>query len=211
MAIWREQYGHYRKYLTNFVSLYKRRDDVKMFMELLLSLGAIALFSFFAIKPTFLTIAQLLRDIDAKNETISQLDQKIQNLSQGQTICTQNRSAISLLDTAVPENPAADVYLRQIEGVAKRNGTTVLGVSTGEAVIEGVDETKKEELPEGAHALEISVSITGTYQSLQAFLKDVENLLRPISVDSAAVSATTQEAQTTKIVLVVTGRIPYIR
>lgn len=212
MATWREQYGRYRKYLTNFVSLYKRRNDIKMFMELLLSLTSIALFSLFAIKPTFLTVAQLIRDIKAKNQTIDQLDQKIQSLSQAQSILVQNKSLIDLLNSAVPTSPNADFYLRQIEGVAKKDGVNVLGVSTGEAAIQGAPDTKTEDFTEGAQGLGVSVSVTGNYESLQNFLADIENLLRPIQIDSTAVSSTSQEIETTtKIVLVITGRIPYLK
>jgi hypothetical protein len=57
---WRQGYSRYRAYFLNIYNLYKQRPDLRMFLEILLSLGAIAIFAAFAVRPTALTIVQLM-------------------------------------------------------------------------------------------------------------------------------------------------------
>ena len=77
---WRSNYLRYRSFFLNIYNVYKRRPDLKMFMEILLSLGTISFFAAFALRPTALTIVDLLEQIDEKETTIEKMDQKIQNL-----------------------------------------------------------------------------------------------------------------------------------
>lgn len=209
---WRQQYLRYRKYLTDLVTLYKRRRDLRMYMELLMSLAAIVIFALFALRPTFLTIAQLIRDIKAKNATIDQMDEKIQNLATAQSTYNQRSTDISVLKLAVPSAPSPETFARQIEGVAQKDQVVLLGTSMGKAVLAGTTEAQKEDdLPPGAVGLEVSISATGSYDSLATFLTDLENMRRPIKTDSLSVSATQQDQPDSTIVLVLTGRIPYTK
>ncbi len=76
---WRKDYLRYRSYFLNVLNLYKRKEDLRMFLEIMLSLSAISFFSIFALRPTFLTIATLLKEINAKKGTIITMDTKIKN------------------------------------------------------------------------------------------------------------------------------------
>jgi hypothetical protein len=111
---WRKDYLRYRSYFLNIVNVYKQRRDVKAFLELILTLVTISFFALFALKPTLLTIIELLREIEAKEETVEKMDTKIQNLQQAQTLYIQEAARIKLLETAIPDKPAPDLFVRQI-------------------------------------------------------------------------------------------------
>ena len=203
MAVnWRKQYYQYRKYFANIIVLYKKRPDLKMFLELLLSLITISIFAFFALKPTFFTISQLLKDIETKKQTIAQMDQKITNLTTAQNTYNLELNHISLLETAVPDTPSPNSFIRQVEAVAQKNNVTVLGVSVGEATLAG-------EVQETSGLIDVSISISGDYSALTSFLDDFQNLRRPPLIETVSLSLASQET-TTNIVLVITTKVPFL-
>ncbi len=213
---WKRRYLRYQKYYLNILALYKKRQDLKMFLEILLSLATIAFFAVFALKPTLLTIAQLKREVDTKKETVVKMEQKIQNLSRASALFNREISRLSLLDTAVPSNPSPGLEVRQIEGIAKKNKVSILGISLGEITLVGQEKEKfkeKKELkefPEGAKAISLSINVSGTYPDLVAFLSDLESLRRPLRIDAISFNLiSTEEKQT--IVLTLAGRAPYLK
>ena len=76
---WRNSYLRYKTYFLNISSQYSKKADVRVFMELLLSLATVSLFAIFAIRPTLITIAELFKEIQGKKTTVAQLDEKIKN------------------------------------------------------------------------------------------------------------------------------------
>jgi len=213
---WKSSYFRYRSYFLNIYNVYKRRPDLKMFLEILLSLGTISFFAAFALRPTALTIVQLLEQIDEKESTIEKMDQKIQNLQTAQTLVSQETNRISLLDTAVPEQPSPHGLVRQIEGLANSQNVRILGISVGEVILVGIEDRPKrstrdvEAFPEGSGELSFSVSVTSDYTSLNAFFSGLEKLRSPIKIDNSSINASeTDEGRT--LVLVVSGRVPYLK
>lgn len=203
----------YKRYFSDIRNFYEQRQDVKMFMEILLSLLTIGLFAVFAIRPTFLTIGQLLTEIQNKEETLSKLTSKIQNLRQAQEVYGANTTALALLDTAIPTSPSVDLGVRQIEGVAKKNQVTLSGVSVSETPLKGERKPAKSEkevlvLPNGAEGVTLSFNVSGSYTNLLTFLSDIQNLRRPIVIDQVLViSSPTSNGN--KITLTVSGRSIY--
>lgn len=213
MADWRKDYSLYRRYFFDIVSLYKRRQDLRSFLEILLSIGTISAFILFAIRPTVVTISELLTTLKAKEDTAAQMDTKINNLKTAQGLLSQNAFPVSLLSTAIPTNPSPETALRQIEAMANRNNVAVLGMNTSEVVILGDTPTKKEDpalkkIPEPAKSFSVSGTFTGTYEALSSFMTDIESARRPIVIDTLVFNAVDAEGGK-RIVLSLTGRIPF--
>jgi hypothetical protein len=212
---WRKEYLRYKQFFLNIVALYKRNQDLKMFLEVLLSLATISFFTFFALKPTLVTIADLYKEIQAKEETVSKMDQKIQNVSTAQSVYEGELSRIPLTQNSVPNTPIPEIFARQIEGLAVTNGLNLLGVSVGQVTLVGVEkkipaaEGELQPLPEGARTLSFSVSVTGAYPQLSKFLLEMEGLRRPIKIDNVGLTAS-QTEEGKKLVLLVSGRVPYL-
>jgi len=68
---WRNSYLRHKTYFLNISSQYSKKQDVRMFMELLLSLATVSLFAVFAIRPTLITIAELYKEIQGKKTTVA--------------------------------------------------------------------------------------------------------------------------------------------
>lgn len=200
---WRKDYLRYKSYYLNILNLYKRKEDLRMFLEIILSLFAISFFSIFAIRPTFLTISTLLKEINSKKETVTKMDTKIKNLQTAQKILDQESLRIPILELSVPAFPQPQRFVHQIEGIAMAAQVQVLGIRVDETPLKGDTPVKDQEM------MGFSVSATGSFQGLFSFLKNLENLRSPVKIDILGISLAKQE-QGNILTLVVTGKVPYL-
>lgn len=206
----------------NVVGSYRERADIRVYLEILLSLVTVSIFSIFALRPTILTIAELIKDIEAKRTTLAKMEEKIRNLSQAQNLYDRERPKIVILKSAIPEKAEALVFARQIEGLSEKHASTVLGITTDEALIKGNDPNmgispknesslKIEPLPEGASGLAFSVNtstLPEEYKKIPNFLSDVEKARRPVQIDFLSINIEEKEEQKTLVVRL-EGRLPY--
>lgn len=217
MAFGRQGYTQqYREIFQNIYLTYKKRQDLKMFLEILLSMGTIIFFLIVVLRPTSLTIAKLIKDKESREGTLAQMDQKIQSLFDAQTLFDQQQSKISLLDTAVPNVPNPEVYVRQIEGIASKNGVTILGLTIDEVTLIGKDKEEPEnkqleQIPEGAKNVDLTITISGNYQGVTVFLSDLESLRRPFLIDSFSIKSEGGEGESSLITMAAKGRTPFIK
>lgn len=212
---WRRGYLRYRSFFLDVIAVYKRRKDLRMFLEITLSLATISFFAVFALKPTLLTIAELIKEIKTKEETVAKMDEKIQSLDRAQNVYLQEQVNISLLKDAIPSAPVPDSFVRQIEGATTKHPITILGMSMGEATLIGEEKIQRrgeelKALPGGAKGITFSISATSGYQDLAAFLSTLQNLRRPVKIDATTVNSSETDIGRF-IILVVTGRTPYLR
>lgn len=211
---WREQYLRYKDFYLNIQSLYKKRADLRAFLEIILSLSAIIVFLVFALKPTALTIISLYNQIQDKNRMTATLAQKINDLQSAQNTYNQNKNYITDIDNSVGSVPRPDFVTKQVIALANKDSVTVIGISIGETTIVGAAPQKSlnstvDPMPDGSYDMPISINISGTYQNDTNFLKDLENLRTTIKIDSVAFKSTVTKNGTT-IVIAILGRVPYI-
>ena len=206
-------YSRYREYFLKLSLLYNKPGDIRMFIELALSLATLSFFLFFVLRPTVLTITQLFKDVNTKEETIKQLDEKIQNLNTAQNIMDRERKNIEKLDSAIPNGPLPDKFIRQIESIAQKNGSPISALTVDEVTLIGKEGNFKpiERLPEGTSGLNISISLTGNnYQPLISFLSDLENTRRPLLLDSVSLNSVIIEKDQQSLLMTIVGRVPFL-
>jgi len=217
---WRRNYLRYKTYFLNVIGKYRDRAEVKAYLEILLSLLTISIFGIFALRPTLVTIAGLIREIETKRETLAKMDDKIQKLSQAQSLYDRERSRIALLNTAIPNRPTPEIFARQIEGLSVKNSVSIFGIETGSATILGEDTSVNQStaseglsLPQNAGQVNYIVRLRSPiegYQSLHSFLTDAENLRtlnKFISVDMSTVT----DNEGRFLILLIDGLLPYYK
>lgn len=217
---WRSNYIRYKSYFLNVVGRYRERADVRAYLEILLSLATVSIFSVFALRPTLLTIAQLLREIETKRETLAKMQSKIQNLAQAQSTFDREGAKIKLLETTIPEKPTPEVFARQVEGLSSRHQVEITSISLGEAVIAGIATTDTKEVTATASAqqatsqsneLEFEINMrvpVNEYLALSNFISDLEKLRRPLKIDTLRLN-TQLEKEVKFLLLIVEGKMPY--
>ena len=215
MAVgWRGSYLRYREYFLNIANLYKQRADLRAFLEIILSLSTITIFLLFALKPTALTIISLTQEIREKKQTVAELDKKISDLKIATSVFAQNQAFIPDINAAIGTIANPEVFAKQVQGLASKNGVSIQGMSIGQITLVGKDAgTKKSSetnpLPEGAREMQVSVSVKGDYIALLSFIKDLQNLRLANKVDILGISASTTESGRV-IVAVISGRVPFL-
>lgn len=219
---WRNNYLRYKTYFLNVLGRYKERADVRVYLEILLSLTAISIFSVFALRPTLLTIAELIKEIESKKLTLAQMEEKINNLSQAQTLFDRERGKIVLLDTSIPQKIDPVIFARQMEGLSSKHQSQILEVVTGSTPISGeavigssTDSSSSsqdvEALPEGTLTFKYSIQLVSAldqFTALSNFLSDLERLRLPSKLDSLSLS-TTEIDQEKFLLMRIEGRLPY--
>lgn len=210
---WRSQYLRYQEFFLNILAVYRSRRDLKMFLEIILSLGAISFFSIFALKPTLLTIASLYTQIKSREETLAKMNQKIQDIGAARGAISRE-SRLPLVESAVPNDPAIQTLVRQIEGLSASHSIKLLGISIGEVTLVGPEAAKKRDtqttpLPEDANEVDFSITASGDYSSFLALVSDLERVRRPVKIEVVGINSS--KVETGKVlVLVINGRTPYL-
>lgn len=194
----------YQRYLLDIMALYQTRPDIKAYLELLLSIFTIILFAIFAIRPTLVTVGTLLTEINAKKETLAQLTEKANNLATAQNLLQQQRPNIDLLNKAIPTSAEPESYVRQIEGIAQKDNVAITSTKTGEIPLVTL---QKETKPSSSFEITITAK-SASYKEISDFASDIENLLRPASLQTVS-EILNQVVDTKDFILNYTAIIPY--
>lgn len=210
---WKVNYSRYKRFFLNSVSQYKKKRELKTYLEMFLSLFTIVIFAVFALRPTLLTIAKLAKEIETKKETVAKMDKKIQNLKDARELYEKESENIQLLDTAIPKDPLPETLVRQIQGVSNESGINITSMSIGEVTL--IDESgttktigKSDSFPENSRVVSFSLNSTANYLSFFKFLQAMEELRKPVKIDSVTLEINrTKEGKT--LVLHASGRTPY--
>ncbi|OGM11725.1 hypothetical protein A2Z22_04970 [Candidatus Woesebacteria bacterium RBG_16_34_12] len=205
---WKINYSRYKRFFLNTLTQYQKRRDLKSYLEILLSLATIAVFSVFALRPTLLTIARLLKEIEGKEETLTKLDNKIGDLNKARTLYEREKERVSLLDQSIPYSAYPEVIIRQFQGVSAENATKVGGLSIGEVkLVEGEKVAQQSINLQNKGSLEkisFNLSASSSYLSMVGFLSTLENLRRPVSVNSLTVE-TSKDSQENSLNFTISG------
>lgn len=212
---WRKDYSRYKGFFLNILNIYKSKPTLKVYLEIILSLSTIIIFSLFAIKPTVLTIIELNNEIKNKEDIIISLNQKIGNLKQASLILQNQSPKLNLVNEAIPKSASLEILIDQLEKLAINHQVGILNIASTDLFISGESNKKikagdLEALPGEAKELNLAISVTGNYQNLFYFLQSMENLRRPIKVDSFVINATNSTDNSRIIVMTLSGRLPFI-
>ena len=220
---WRKNYLRYKSYFLNVAGQYRQRADIKVYLEILLSLATVTIFSVFALRPTLLTIAELIKEIETKNDVISVIDSKIQDLSKAQLLSDQQRANLSLLHIAIPQKPSPDIFMRQVEVLSQKYQTSLTGFTIGEALILGESVSKTSETgrstdtpkPESTSekltfSIQTKVDIDNFTNSAD-FLNDIEISRRPIQINSFNFNSVEDAQEGGKdVIFTIAGTLPFL-
>jgi hypothetical protein len=210
---WRGPYTRYKEFFLNISALYEKRPDVRAFLEIILSLSTVIIFLIFALKPTAITIVDLLQQIKERKETLSALTQKVTDLKTVNTIVQQNQDYISDIDSAIPAIPNPDILSEQIEGLAAKNSIEILGISVNQIPLVGdltnKSATKYTPLPENVNEMPFSLSLRGGFSNLILFIHDFQNMRIATKIDTLSINSSVSNNGST-VVAVITGRVPYL-
>lgn len=155
---------------------------------------AIALFSWYAIRPTAQTIIYLRREIADKITLNEQMENKITALIEAQHTYETIEDRLSVIPQALPEDPNALILARQLKNLAEISGASISGLQIPSLPFLGNEATPGARLAP-AKTLEVfpvSLTITGGYRSIKGFIDGLLTMRRITSIDAITVRISTK-------------------
>ena len=177
------------KKLQSILLKFYHQPVARVSTELLLSIVATILLAVFAIKPTLVTMSNLIKEIEDKQKLEDQMQKKIAALSTAQTEYQAYQDQLYLLDEALPPiRPELITGLKIVEKLAADNKLIISGLNLTDVPEE--EEAKKQMEAEAAnlHYLDFRVQVVGDYPSIKNFVTELYQSRRIFVVDSISFS-----------------------
>lgn len=200
---WRLAY--YQNYLNLLKVMWQKREDIRAYTGILLSLFAVTFFGIFAIRPTLKTIGELTSQIRGQKEIVATLDQKINSLETAQKTWQEITPHISILNQALPEIPNAEIFIRQVETFALQENLIIQDLSLGKLNLMG-------ETGDGLKFFTFLVAVQGEPEKVFSFSEKLQNLRRVFVWQTVVLGEKKEKGQSTssgKLTLTIGGGVPY--
>ncbi|MBI3290096.1 type 4a pilus biogenesis protein PilO [Candidatus Microgenomates bacterium] len=206
---WRTNYTKYRQLLQ---SLLEKREDIRAYLSILLSLATVAFFGVFALRPTLTTIGELVSQINSERQILATLDQKIKNLETAKTNLQKIKADLPVLDQAIPAVPDPHLAVRQIETLAAQNGVTPINIALGKTPLVNTTPVLGAQTDS---SYPFSFAFNGEAQNLLSFLNNLKSLRRIVMIDGITINRKAEVGSSdlvgnSTLQLIISGDLPYI-
>ncbi len=155
-------------------------------LELFLTIGLVLFLAVFAIRPTLLTMSDLLKEIEDKKELDEKLGQKVAALATAQTEYLTYESRLVVLDEAIPATPNVMESIKIIEKTAAEQRLVITSMTVSkipdDPEISPAAATKIQNLP-------ITVTLAGDYLGVRKFVEALKATRRVFAVDTVVFSS----------------------
>lgn len=195
----------YKQYLQFLRFAVTEREDVKLYLELFLTLGAITFFVLFAIRPTVTTILALNQQIESQRTVSQKLEQKLANLAAASANRQEFEENKIMAQQAIPDGEAAALATRQLEALAARSRVNLQTTTLGR-----LDKVNSKDAKDNIEKISISAAATGTPEEIFEFLSKIGKLRRPILWETLQVAGRPAGAATT-IDISFAGALPFVK
>lgn len=195
-----------RKELTKALNDFYMKPVARVSLELFLSVGTVVFFALFAIRPTLLTMSDLIKEIEDKRKLDGQLTQKIASLSSAQGEYLRLEDRLYVLDEALPNDPQLMSVIKTIEKIASDRNTAISFLTVNE-----VPDIPTEPLSAAQaerQQLTIALTLNGDYLSIRQFIEDLKNTRRTFIIDTVIFSLS-EEQGVPSLKATITLGIPY--
>lgn len=181
-----------------FITLqqFYQKPVAKVSLELFLSIATVLFFAVFAIRPTLLTMSDLLKEIEDKERLDKQLSQKIAALSTVQPLYLQLQDQLLVLDEAIPSQPQLTYSLKVIEKIASELHLVITGINVTE-IPQEVDRGQLISLASFERIdVPLIINISGDYLAIRQFVENLKEYRRSFVIDT--IIFTTKELRGSK-------------
>lgn len=158
---YRNSVDRYRKYLL----VMQKRPLWRATLFVALSLGLLIILLLFALRPTLLTIAGLVNDIDTKKEIHSKLEQKVSNLQKMVQSYQRIQDKLPILDAAIPSNPEFSTFGKYVQTSASASGFMIDSMRFEKIAMSGAA---------GLASFDFAISGKGSYAQIHDFIAKLE-------------------------------------
>lgn len=175
------RYQHYYRQIWRFY----QKPSARISTALLLTLFTTIFFAVFAIRPTLVTIAELLKTIQDRQEVLAKLEDKSDSLAAAQQEFLIAAEEIDLLQEALPKDVAVQDLITQIEATAAYHQLPISSINVAEFEYTSSPSTTTDMLE-----LPLTITVSGDYSQLEDFISNILKLPRFTKLESLSISVT---------------------
>lgn len=187
----------FREQTVNQLQQFYQKPIAKVSAELFATIIGVTILAAFAIRPTLLTMSQLIKDIEDRRTTSDTLTKKIASLSTLSTEYPILKNDILLLHTAIPNNPDFDGFMRRLEKIASNRGLVISSLQATQLPKENPTGNQPSEITQYT----VNVNFKGDYQKVRAVLGDLLTMDRYVTIENAILNAKRDELEKTNTLL----------
>jgi Tfp pilus assembly protein PilO len=193
--------------LSRALAHFYKKPVTKVSLEFFLSIIAILFFALFAIRPTLVTMSELVKEIEDKKELASQLQRKIVALSSAQEEYQRLESEIVMLNQSIPVQPELLEALKILEKLAGEEDIVIDTIALQEIPEEDpLTNLTYEEIE--ARDLYLTETVIGDYPSIKDYVAAIQAMRRSFMIEEIDFLVDEQNQQET-LKANLTIRIPY--
>lgn len=184
-----EQIEQARKFLFAFYE----KPVAQVSTELFFTICATIFFALFAIRPTIITMTELVKEIEDKREATEALKKKVAALSTVQNEYFSLQDQFYLLEETMPTEVHFESVLQSVEKAASDLKLGVLSIQLQEVPLPEAEKlafSKKSPV-----VANITITVTGNYNQIKEYIDQITSLRPLLSIDSVAVSSGGNDAE----------------
>ncbi len=170
-----------RRQLLDSLTQFYEKPIAKASVELFLSIAAVLFFAIFAIRPTLITMSDLVKEIEDKRELDKKLSQKIAALSSAQAEYLKVEQRLGVLETNIPTNPQVIENLKIIEKLASEQKITINNLTISDVPKDIPGDTGFDKLER--RNLKFTVTVGGEFPAIRAFIASLMTSQRSFLIE----------------------------
>lgn len=168
---------------------YLTPERSQKFFGIVLTLCALSLFGFFAIKPTVSTILKLQKELADNLFVFNQLEIKIKNLTELRKLYFNLQQDLPTIENTITTQPDVHLLFAQIQSVAQASNITITKLQNFEV------EILRNKISAGKNYYSYSFSIagTGSFENISGFISTLTSMERIINIDTFSINNVTDQ------------------
>lgn len=180
-----------RRQIVAALNKFYAQPVARVSFELFVTIAAVLFFAVFAIRPTLLTMSDLIKEIDEKRELDQQLTQKIAALNTSQTVFLNLQDRLAVLESSMPTQPNVVTALKIIEKLASDRNMVISALSLQDFPTDTPENVPFTNL--SRRTFLVNLSVTGQYPVIRQFVEDLRQNQRMFIVESVSFSTSDLE------------------
>lgn len=197
---------------TRLLAFYRKRPVVQMYVTFGLTLFLITFFTVFAIRPTAITIINLIHELETKKQLAVTLDSKIAAIFAAQSTYADVVEKLQALDNSLPQTPSLGGFVEQIQLLSASRQIKIRAMSFEQfnllgGAVPGSTNAAKKTSPGSLTSYPFTLSVVGPYSNLEGFLSDIEDLRRIVVLKGFSLVQTQNDTSGPTITLTISGEV----
>ncbi len=202
----RRRQSNYYLYLQRMAN----KPGVGESLGIVLSLLTVSFFVVFAIKPSLAKIAELNKEIEVTENTLTRLKKKSVALTQVAKIWARVSGESQKIEKTIPLGPDYSYFVKEMEWVANQNKVRYVNGTFTESLLKS-DLLDPYQINQKLSPIEIKVNLRfeGDYAELLKTLNQLTNIDRLLEINTVSINQNDKKDKLGQLVMTLNGKIYY--